>query len=167
MVSAFTDKEHPTWADIEEMVTRLVRVLPRDFDALLVVTRGGMVPACLISETIDLRNILVAAVMFYTGQGSGTLDRPVFLQFPNDPLLAGKRILVVDDVWDSGRTIMAVKERVLAAGGAPTLAVLHYKPKRSHYSFGPDYYAAETDSWIVYPWAPKEQGEVERKAGPL
>ena len=68
-------------------------------------------------------------------------------------MLNERRVLIVDDVWDSGRTIMAVRERVLDAGGYPETAVLHYKPSRTTYSDArPDYYVDETDAWIVYPW---------------
>ena len=146
------DKQHLTWTQIEDLSIRLAERLPNTCDVMLVITRGGMVPACIISERLNLRNILVAAVMFYTGQ-ERTLDRPIFLQFPADPLLNGKRVLIVDDVWDSGRTIMAVKERVLDAGGYPETAVLHYKPRRSRFAGDrPDYFVDETDAWIVYPW---------------
>ncbi|MEX2314707.1 MAG: hypothetical protein WD628_03250, partial [Thermomicrobiales bacterium] len=88
------------WDDIMREVDDLVARIGTDYDTLLVITRGGMVPACLISERLDLRNILVAAVQLYTGIGT-TLDDPIFLQFPSDTLLAGKKILVIDDVWDS------------------------------------------------------------------
>jgi hypothetical protein len=48
---------------------------------------------------------------------------------------------------------MAVRERVLDAGGVPETAVLHYKPQRTTYSdIRPDFYVDETDAWIVYPW---------------
>ena len=145
---------HLSWEQIEDAVATVVAELPRDYyDLLLVVTRGGMVPACLISEQTDIRNIVAAAVMFYMGVGE-TLPDPVFLQFPADPLLYGKRVLIVDDVWDTGRTIVAVKQRVIAAGGHPHLAVLHYKPTHSLYDDRPDYYATTTDAWIVYPWDP-------------
>jgi hypoxanthine phosphoribosyltransferase len=144
---------HLSWEDIEELVAALVADLPRNYDLLLVVTRGGMVPACLISEQTDIRNFFAAAEMFSTGVGE-TLPDPVFLQFPADPLLYGKRVLIVDDVWDTGRTIVAVKQRVLAAGGIADLAVLHYKPEHSQYADRPDYFAATTDAWIVYPWDP-------------
>jgi uncharacterized protein len=140
------------WSEIEALVGRLVAKLPRDFDALLVITRGGMVPGGLVSEALDLRNVLVAAVQFYTGIGE-TLDHPIFFQFPSDTILYGKRILIVDDVWDSGRTAVAVRERVEEAGGLPSVAVLHYKPARSRYpDERPDFYVDETDEWIVYPW---------------
>ncbi|MBI2756030.1 MAG: phosphoribosyltransferase [Chloroflexi bacterium] len=153
------DKEHLTWTQVEDLSIRLADRLPRNFDVLVVITRGGMVPACIISERLNLRNILVAAVMFYTGQAR-TLERPIFLQFPSDPLLNGKRILVVDDVWDSGRTIKAVKERIVEAGGEPLVAVLHYKPGKSRYPDDrPEFFVDETDAWIVYPWDAGDEDE--------
>jgi hypoxanthine phosphoribosyltransferase len=146
------NKEHLTWTQIEDLAIRLADRLPNNYDVMLVITRGGMVPACIVSERLNLRNILVAAVMFYTDQ-ERTLDKPIFLQFPADPLLNRRRVLIVDDVWDSGKTIMAVRERVLDAGGEPETAVLHYKPEHNAYrTTQPDYYVDETDAWIVYPW---------------
>jgi hypoxanthine phosphoribosyltransferase len=142
-----------TWNDIEELVARLAARLPRDYDLILVITRGGMVPACLLSERLELRNIVAAAVMFYTGMDE-TLEEPIFLEFPADPILIGKRVLIVDDVWDTGRTAMSVRRKVREAGGHADLAVLHYKPKRSAFREAPDYYAETTDEWIVYPWDP-------------
>src|SRR5258708_39342639 len=95
-------KRYLSWEEIQSLVDYLIRNhLTEQYDAMLVITRGGMVPGCLISEKIDLRNILVAAVVYYTDIDR-TLAKPIFLQFPSDTLLAGKRILVVDDVWDSG-----------------------------------------------------------------
>jgi len=142
-----------SWEEIQRLVDHLIKQYLSDtYDAMLVITRGGMVPGCLISEKIDLRNILVAAVVYYTDVDQ-TLDRPIFLQFPTDTLLAGKRVLVVDDVWDSGRTIMAVKERLDAVGCHYKVAVLHFKPGRSRYdNEHPDFYAEATDDWLVYPW---------------
>ena len=68
-------------------------------------------------------------------------------------VLRGRRTLVVDDVWGSGRTITSVKIRVSAAGGFPFTCVLHFNPYRNLFgSARPDYYAAITDAHIVYPW---------------
>jgi len=158
------NKQHLTWTHIEDLSIRLADRLPTNYDVILVITRGGMVPACIISERLNLRSILVAAVMFYTAQ-EHTLDKPIFLQFPADPLLNRRRVLIVDDVWDSGKTIMAVRERVLDAGGYPETAVLHYKPAHNAYGHAqPDYYVDETDAWIVYPW---DVGEASLPAGVL
>ncbi len=145
-------KRYLTWGEISQLVDRLATQIDDDYDILLVVTRGGMIPACLLSERMDMRNIVVAAVQFYTGVGQ-TLDEPRFLQFPKPDLLEGKRVLVIDDVWDSGRTVVAVRERVRASGGEPSVAVLHFKPRNSHFpGDAPDFYVEETADWIVYPW---------------
>jgi len=156
-----------TWNDIETLVDKIYKQIKGDFDALLCITRGGMVPAALLAERIGQRNVMSAAVMFYTGDGV-TLDKPVFLQFPPDPQLAGKRVLVVDDVWDSGRTIVAVCERIRMVGGTPITAVLHYKPTHSAFpDLHPDHFGAQMEGWIQYPWDPlslaKNAGEGARE----
>lgn len=145
-------KRYLSWKDVEDLVDRLVLLLPSNYDHLLVVTRGGMIPAALVSQLIGMRDIIVAAVMFYSGPDS-RLPEPLFLQFPEDPLITGKRILVMDDVWDSGSTSVAVAERLRRAGAQPEVAVLHYKPGRSSFPANqPDYFVEETEDWIIYPW---------------
>ena len=151
------DKQFHTWDEIDQLVTN--HLLPQlnadDYDAVLAITRGGMIPACLVSEILGIRNVMTAAVMFYTDIEE-TLEAPIFLQFPEDVLLVGNRLLIVDDVWDSGKTAIHVRDRVRRAGGRPTVAVIHYKPTKSQFpDDGPDYYAQETDAWIVYPWDPE------------
>lgn len=151
-------KDFHSWERIDRLARELVKQLKADdWDAVLAVTRGGMIPGCLVSELLNLRNVLTAAVMFYTDVEE-TLQEPRFLQFPSDPLLYGKRILIVDDVWDSGRTAMAVKQRVLEAGGRPSVAVIHFKPARNAFpDQKPEYYVVETSDWIVYPWDPDRE----------
>lgn len=143
------------WADIERMISELVSQLPSHvYDNILVITRGGMVPACLISERTDIRNILCAAVVFYQGQ-SPALPAPLFVQFPSDDQVGGRRILVVDDVWDTGSTIVAVRDRLRNAGAQVECCVLHYKPTHSRFpGDGPDFYAEEVSGWVLYPWDP-------------
>ena len=148
---ADVDKQYLTWDQIQTMVAGLADQCRGDYDVLLAVTRGGLVPTALLAYHLSLRNILVAAVQFYSGVARRA-QQPTFLQFPADPLLHGRRVLIVDDIWDSGKTIMAVKERVLAAGGVPITAVLHYKPAASLFDDRPDYFVEITHAWIVYPW---------------
>ena len=130
----------------------------QDWRAVVCITRGGMVPAGMMAYHLKLRNILVAAVEFYSGVARRA-QQPTFLQFPADPFISGKRILIVDDIWDSGKTIMAVKERVRAAGGTPITAVLHYKPTASMFEDRPDFYVETTSAWIVYPWETPDEAE--------
>ena len=141
-----------SWDDLADMIGRLADDLrPADYDLMLAITRGGLVPAGMLAYRLGIRNILVAAVEFYDDEGRPG-PKPTFLQFPADPLLRGQRVLIVDEVWDSGTTIVAVADRVRQAGGDPTTVVLHYKPEHSKVADVPDFYAATTAAWVVYPF---------------
>jgi uncharacterized protein len=141
-----------TWDELDRLVAGLAeRLKGARFDLMLAITRGGLVPAGMLAYRLGIRNILIAAVEYYDDRGQPG-PRPTFLQFPADPLLRGQRILVVDEVWDSGTTIHAVSERVRQAGGIPTTAVLHWKPERSVVPGVPDVHAVTTDAWVVYPF---------------
>jgi uncharacterized protein len=146
-----------TWSDVDTLIDVMVPQFHGTFDAMVIITCGGIVPGGLISEVLDLRQILTASVDFPDQAASGSrtplLAWPNFLQFPEDSFLHNKRLLVVDDVWGSGRTITAVKNRVLGAGGMPELCVLHFNPQRSLFgAMKPDYFGAITDARIIYPW---------------
>ena len=141
-----------TWDDLDRLVAGLAeRLSTEQFDLMLAITRGGLVPAGMLAYRLRIRNILVAAVAFYDDEGRPG-PHPTFLQFPADPLLRGREVLVVDEVWDSGTTIHAVTERIRQAGGYPTTVVVHYKPTHSVVPGAPDVHAVETDRWVVYPF---------------
>ncbi|MEN6300644.1 MAG: phosphoribosyltransferase family protein [Anaerolineaceae bacterium] len=149
-------REFLTWEDVEGLIDHLLPQFEGEFDTMLMVTRGGLIPGGLLAETMGITNILIAAVDFpaeIAMEKARLYAWPQFIQFPEENLLKGKRVLVVDDVWGSGRTITAVKNRVSAMGGLPYTCVLHFNPYRNLFSAArPDYYAAITDAHIVYPW---------------
>ena len=149
---AAPERDIVSWGDLDRLVEDLAHQLAgHDFDVMLAITRGGMVPAGMLAYRLRLRDILVAAVEYYddAGQHGAT---PTFFQFPAEALLRGKRVLIVDEVWDSGTTIHAVTQRVREAGGEAFTAVLHYKPSHSIVPGRPDVHAVETDQWVVYPF---------------
>ncbi len=149
-------KEALTWDDVDKLIEHLLPQFQGDFETMVIITRGGIVPGGLLAEATGIASILTASVDFPAEaerQKTGLFAWPRFIQFPNDDLLRGQRCLVVDDVWGSGRTITAVKNRIAAAGGIPSTCVLHFNPYRTLFgSVRPDYYAAITDAHIVYPW---------------
>ncbi len=146
-------REELSWQDVERLIDHILPQVAGYFDVFLIITRGGIIPGGMLAETLDTRDVLIAAVEFPGDSEFDTFAWPTFLQFPIDTLLRGRRVLVVDDVWDSGRTINTVRGRVEAAGGEPRTCVLHYKPKKSRFrDRRPDFYGAVTDNWIVYPW---------------
>ena len=151
MTVATPARDIVTWEELDRLVTRLAEQVRGEYDVMLAITRGALVPAGMLAYRLGIRNILVAAVAFYFDNGEHA-DQPLFLQFPADPLLHGNRVLIVDEVWDTGTTIQAVIDRVKLAGGVPTSAVLHYKPTHSVVDAVPDHYVVDTDAWVVYPF---------------
>jgi hypoxanthine phosphoribosyltransferase len=145
-----------TWEDVDKLIEHLLPQFEHEFEAMVLITRGGIVPGGLLAEAMNIKDILTAAVDFPSESESkkaGLFAWPRFLQFPDNELLRGRYCLVVDDVWGSGRTITAVKNRVSAAGSFPYTSVMHFNPHRNLFGKGrPDYYAAITDAYIVYPW---------------
>jgi len=145
-----------TWHDVDLLIDHLLPQFEIEFDAILMITRGGIIPGGLLAEAMDITHVLTAAVDFpaqIAMEKARLYAWPEFIQFPEDRLLRARRTLVVDDVWGAGRTITAVKNRVSSAGGIPYTCVLHFNPYRSLFgSVRPDYYAAITDARILYPW---------------
>ena len=150
-------REMSTWDEMDRLIDHLVPQFKREFTAMVMITRGGIIPGGMLAEAMDITHILTAAVDFPAQQMQTEQAKlmmwPEFIQFPAEDKLIGRPTLIVDDVWGSGRTITAVKNRVSAAGGFPETCVLHFNPYRNLFGHArPDYFAATTDAFIVYPW---------------
>ncbi len=144
-----------TWTDVDRLIDVLLPQLRAvgPFDAIVLITRGGIIPGGLLAEALNIKHLLIAAVDFPSTERAGLMAWPAFLQFPSASLLEGRRTIIVDDVWGSGRTSTAVRGRADSAGATPFTCVLHFNPYRSLFSKArPDFYAATTDAYIVYPW---------------
>ncbi|MCJ7621931.1 MAG: hypothetical protein MUO76_00390 [Anaerolineaceae bacterium] len=154
-------REAITWNDVDKLIDHLVPQFETGFDAMVMITRGGIIPGGMLSEALNLTDILTASVDFPAEietekkqeSKSRFLAWPKFIQFPNNDYLIGKKILIVDDVWGSGRTITAVKNRIASAAASPFTCVLHFNPYRNLFGTSrPNYFAATTDAYIIYPW---------------
>ena len=144
-----------SWGEVDELIDGLI---PRiqilgPFGAMVMITRGGVIPGGLLAEALSIQHLLTASVDFVATASASVMAWPSFLQFPDPDLLRGRRTLIVDDVWGSGKTSLAVRDRVSAAGGSPFNCVLHYNPYRTLFSdTKPDLYGDVTDVYVIYPW---------------
>lgn len=145
-------REIISWTEVDKLIDHLIPQFRGEFDGLLMITKGGLVPGGILSEALGIKHVLTASVYF-----PDTVDQklawPIFVQFPADTLVTGRRILVVDDIWANGRAIVTVRQRLSAVGCECETAVLHYRIRSNLFpNTGPDYYGAVTDRIIVYPW---------------
>ena len=156
-----TEREQLTWDGFGEASRDLARAIVADGfvpDVVVAIARGGLLPAGAIANGLGIKNCGAINVEFYTGIGT-VLDAPEVLPPELDmTYLDGRRVLLVDDVADSGRTLdLAV--RLLVERGADVRSVTIYtKPTTI---IQPDHSWKATSLWIDFPWS--FQGSVEEE----
>jgi hypoxanthine phosphoribosyltransferase len=147
--------EVPTWNLVYKMLLNLAEKIRKDGfkpDVIVGVSRGGWPPARVLSDLLDNPNIANVRAEFYLGVAE-TKGEPVLTQ-PVSVDVAGKRVLVVDEIADTGKSLKAVKEHLMASGAVDVkIATVYYKPWSI---VKPDYYERETRRWVVFPWETKE-----------
>lgn len=147
--------EVPTWNQIYTMLLNMAEKIRRDGfkpDVIVGVSRGGWPPARVLSDLLDNPNLANVRAEFYLGvaetKGEPTLTQPVSVN------VKGKKVLVVDEVADTGKSLKLVKEHLTERGASEIkIATVYYKPWSI---VKPDYYERETSLWIVFPWEVKE-----------
>ena len=122
-------------------------------DILLGIARGGLVPAGALAYALDCKNLFTISVEFYTGVDA-RLDVPVMLPpFLDARDLDQAKVLVVDDVADTGKTLELVHEFCGGHVAQARTAVLYEKP---HSIIEADFAWRRTDRWINFPWSTEE-----------
>ena len=117
-------------------------------DLIVGVSRGGWAPGRILSDLLENTHTVNIKIEFYVGIGK-TARKPVVTQ-PLSDNIAGKRVLVVDDVSDTGESLRVAVDHMVAKGAAGVKTVtVYYKP---HSTFKPDFFADSTPDWIIFPW---------------
>ena len=124
-------------------------------DLGVILGRGGLEPGNIMARCLDIpaKNIFQAVLSRYRRGTTEATNRFVTGQFPPWWRVIGRKVLLVDDVWHEGHTLVEAKRRLRRRGARAVLtAVLHYKPEQNQTNEQPDFWAEETERWIVYPW---------------
>ncbi|MCS7127792.1 MAG: phosphoribosyltransferase [Sulfolobales archaeon] len=139
------------WSEVHKAVAQLAHRMVSDGfipDAIYGVLKGGIIPARLLADIVNVDSIGFIGVKFYKSIGE-TRARPELTQPPTLPVRS-LSILIVDDVVDSGRTLqLAIDELTRYGAREVRSAVIYLKPWSS---FTPDYYYKVIDKWIAFPW---------------
>jgi len=154
-LSSETQFEVPTWDQIYDMLLNLAeRIRKNGFkpDLIVGVSRGGWPPARVLSDLLDNPNLANVKAEFYLGVAETKME-PILTQ-PVSVAVAGKKVLIVDEVADTGKSLELVKKHIVKQGACEVkIATVYYKPWSV---VVPDYYGKETSRWIVFPWEMKE-----------
>ena len=143
---------HVSWEQIHRdsraLAWRLDRQGPGSdgsWRAVIAVTRGGMVPACIIARELNIRLVDTISVKSYDHQTQAEAE---VLKAPDAALVGdGSGVLIIDDLVDTGRTLEIVRRRYPSAH----FATVYAKPKGKPLV---DSYITEVsqDTWIFFPW---------------
>ena len=119
-------------------------------DLIFSVARGGLFVAGALGYALDVKNLHVANVEFYTGVDE-RLPVPIMLPpVPNALDLSGARVLVADDVADTGATLKLVRDFCVGHVADVRCAVVYEKSRSTVQC---EYVWRRTDRWINFPWS--------------
>lgn len=125
-------------------------------DVLMALWRGGAGPGAAIHEYlkangIGMRHIPVKCSS-YTGIGKSDVNvKFEYAESIFEDIAPGTKVLVVDDVFDTGRTAAAVHRRLEERGCDMKMACVYWKPEKNVTDYKPDFYTSTLDRWIVFP----------------
>lgn len=150
--------EIPTIEEIYRYIADIAKKIKErkiDIDLIIGISRGGLVPARFLSDFLLIPDIKIVSAGFYLGPKQ-RMERPVIYS-PITESLHNKTILLVDDVADTGETIIEVEKHLKEKGAKKIyIAVIYIKPWNKARI---DFYVRETTAWIIFPWERVETAE--------
>ena len=156
------DRENLTWQGFGDACRQIAQQIADSGwipDLIVAIARGGMLPAGAISYALGVKVNGAINVEFYTGVGKTMLEPEILEPYMDISSLEGKRVLIVDDVADSGKTLKLIMDLITKEGlsmGSATAkmdarsATIYLKPTSI---IKPDYVFKQTDKWINFPWS--------------
>ncbi len=156
-----------TWEDVIklcEVLAKKIKMSGYKPDVIVAVARGGWIPARILCDYLDVKDLYSVKTEHWgivaSPSGEAILTQPLNID------LKDKKVLVVDDVADTGDTIKIVVDHIKDFSPAEVkIAVIDYKQTSK---FEPDFYASKMTEWrwIVYPWSLREDvKDLIRKSG--
>jgi hypoxanthine phosphoribosyltransferase len=141
------------WAGVGPATRELAEAIHEDGfapDVILAIARGGLIVAASLAYALGVKNTWTVNVEFYTGVDE-RLPLPIILPpVPDLVDLEDAKVLVADDVADTGATLALVKQFCGPRVGEVRVATLYEKPRST---IKCEYVWRRTDQWIVFPWS--------------
>ena len=148
-----SERETLTWELFGTAGRELAQMIADDSyrpDIILSIARGGLFVAGALGYALDVKNLHVTNVEFYTGVDE-RLPMPIMLPpLPNVIDLSGQKVLIADDVADTGATLKLVRDFCAGHVADVRCAVVYEKP---HSTVNSEYVWRRTSLWINFPWS--------------
>ncbi len=143
-----------TWDEIETWCSKLRDQIMNNYkpDVIIALSRGGLVPGRILSDMMWIKDLMAVKTEHWgitaTRDGKATLKDPGMLD------ISGRKILVVDDITDTGQSMKLATDYITKQHPAEVRSATMLHITRS--TFRPDYYASGIDekqwTWFIFPW---------------
>ncbi len=147
------EREVMTWDDLGAGSRELAEIVHDDGyrpEIILAIARGGLLVAGALAYALEVKNTFTMNVEFYTGIDE-RLEMPMLLPpVPDLVDFSETRVLIADDVADTGATLALVKRFLEGKVAETRCAVLYEKPRTTVQC---EYVWRRTDRWIDFPWS--------------
>ena len=154
-LSIIIDYEVPTWNQIYDMLfsqAQKIQNQPYNPDILVAIARGGLIPARILADLLEMPMFESIQIEFYSGINQTRLEPTLRQTLTTD--IVGKKILLVDDIADKGESLKLAKTHLQQKGASQIKTATLYNKSTSITI--PDFYEKHTISWVVFPWETKE-----------
>lgn len=147
----------PTWEEMGEICFDLGAAIiksQKKFDVLVTLAKGGWTWSRTMVDLLDIPNLASFELVLYDPSKPGEKLKHMTLSTPLSVPLQGKKILLFDDVSDTGESLKwAIKYLQCFGPKSIMTATLFHKP---HSEYKPDFFGLESDAWIVFPHERRE-----------
>ncbi len=128
-------------------------------DVVVAIARGGYVPARLVCDFLGVENLLSIQSQHWT-EAAKAAEKAI-IKFPYKIGMKGKKVLIVDDIADTGDSVILAKEFVEKEWGASEVKIATMQWISKVCKIKPDFYAVEVTEWVwfQYPWTRLEDVE--------
>ncbi len=144
-----------SWDDIVKWSRELAKKVKESGykpDVIVAVARGGFVPARLLCDFLGVENLLSLQSQHWT-EAAKAAERAI-IKFPYKVDLTGKKVLLVDDIVDTGESLALAKKYILENWRPKELRIATLQWIKPVAKIKPDYYLIEVTEWVwfQYPW---------------
>ncbi len=144
-----------TWDEIVEWSWQLAKRIEEAGyvpDVIVGIARGGLVPARLLCDFLNVENFLSIQSQHWTE--AAKVSEKALIKFPYKVDLSGLRVLIVDDIVDTGDSMILAKEFVEKNWNPKEVKLAALQWISTVAKIKPDFYAIEVREWVwfQYPW---------------